>query len=896
MSRTLQQLNYSSFTGGLITEASPLTFPDGASIEENNFELTKQGFRRRRLGMDAVSTEAKLQNRVNNPSEITTFLWDNNGNTGQEFLVVGMRNEILIYDVTDYVPGERLVYQSTVAGERKLNLTSHAGQLIIANGQKELTVISALGNNVFSERKESLMVRDRVGIPDYSRDLDLDRKVSLLNAAKAGYRPTGNELYLSTGYPQVLGEGETAIEVTPPIVVLYDFISKREISRDVFGGVTTVRHDLKSSVVYDEFQGYPIESFILSSKTGSVTEFSLSLVFKEGFYRDSISSSALTGSPFKLTRGTEYTIQLTQSEYNSFFNLSNQLRLQEENHELHPHIYNLWNQGWGESRMEAQGGTDLIRPIDNFHETTLLLPANADNINSVLYPDSQETSNRTADRFHPKDLEANPQGSSVSPQGRYIIDALDRGQSRADAFRKDLTDKGEVSRADDAYLSFEGTTGGCTTVAEYAGRVWYAGFSGDTAGSTLRMSSKILYSQTDNDNLTSCYQEADPTSKSDSALVDTDGGWVSIDAIDEVVKLVPTDTALVVFATNGVWAIAGIDGNTFAPTSSMVIKVTDKGPLNAENIVQVDADIFFWAKDGLYQLQSAGFASFNLIPMTKATINTLVLELNEEDFLGMSGAYDERLDRLVWIIDGDGDVTERRELVFHLAFQSFTTNTFYKGYGVTGSKEAVAVVKTPQFISSVINDNVVEGNDNIIEGADNIVINGSARDGKPSRIAYLSLREASDATYVFFSDLARDDFTDWGLVDAPAHLLTGYVTGGDTSRQKQVPSLTVHCNRTETEATEEGVMNESSCLVQSQWEWTNDPFANKWSPEIQAYRLPRPQIRGIGQPVAEGIQVVTTRNKLRGRGRTVSLMFSTEAEKDCQLLGWSMIASANGLV
>lgn len=896
MSRTLQQLNYSSFTGGLITEASPLTFPDGASIEENNFELTKQGFRRRRLGMDAVSEETLLQNRVNNPAEITTFLWDNNGNTGQEFLVVGVRNEVLIYDVTDFIPGERLVYRSLMAGSRKLSLTSHAGQLIIANGQKELTVVSALGNNVFSERKESLMVRDRVGMPDYSRDLDTDRKVSLLNAAKAGYRPTSNELYLSTTYPVDIDGGADPIDVTPPITVLYDFVSKREISREVQDGVTTVRNDLKSSVAHDEYQGYPIESFILTSKTGSTTEYSLSVIFKEGYYRVSIGSNDLAFGVFDLRGGTEYIIQLTLSEYNGFFNLTRQLKLQEQNHDNHPHVYNLWNQGWGESRMTFENNTKLIRPIDDFHKTTLTLPANADNINSVLYPNSQQDSNRTADRFHPQDLEANPQGSSVAPQGRYIIDALDRGQSRADVFRKDLKEKGETSRVNDAHMSFEKTTGGCTTVAEYAGRVWYAGFSGDTAGSTLRMSSKILYSQTDNDNLTSCYQEADPTSKSDSSLVDTDGGWVSIDAIDEVVKLVPTDTALVVFATNGVWAIAGIDGNTFSPTSSMVIKITEKGPLNAENIIQVDADIHFWAKDGLYHLQSSGFASFNLLPMTKLTINSLVLDLTEDDFSGMSGAYDERLDRLVWIIDGGQTVSSRREIVYHLAFQCFTINTFYQGVGTSDTKEVVSVVKTPQFISSAIADNVIEGLDNIVEGGDNIVIPASTRDGKPSRIAYLSLREATDGTHLFFSDLVRDDFSDWDLIDAPAHLLTGYVTGGDTSRQKQVPSLTVHCNRTETEATETGVLNESSCLVQSQWEWTNDPFANKWSPTQQAYRLPRPQIRGIGQPVAEGIEVVTTRNKLRGRGRTVSLLFSTEAEKDCQLLGWSMIASANGLV
>ncbi|CAH9011573.1 putative head-closure protein [Vibrio phage 464E53-1] len=896
MSRTLQQLNYNSFTGGLITEASPLTFPDGASIEENNFELTKQGFRRRRLGLDAVSPDTLLNNRITDPSEITTFLWDNNGNTGQQFLAVGMRNEILIYDVTDSAPGERLVYQTEISGQRKVNFTSHAGQLIIANGERDITIISSLGDNLFSERKENLMIRDRVGIPDYSRALDTDAQVSLLAASKANYRPTSNELYLSYTYPVDIDGGDDPIDVTPAKTIQYNFINKRELSRETIDGVTTVRTGLTSASTFNNFQGYPIESFILTAETGAITRYSISVIFKEGFYRSAIGTVGFTHGVVYEKGGTEYYGALTLAEYNELLNLTRPLRLQESNWNTHPHQYNLWNQGWGESRMTPDNNTGLIRPIDTFHKQTLLLPANADNINSALYPNNQQDSNRTADRFHPEDMEANPQGSSVAPQGRYVIDALNRGESRGKVWGDDLREKGEDQRAFRSRLSYERTTGGCTTVAEYAGRVWYAGFSGDTAGSTLKMASKILYSQTGNDDLTSCFQEADPTSNVDAQLVDTDGGWVSIDGIDEVIRLVPTDTSLVVFATNGVWVIAGTDGNMFAPTSSMVLKVTDKGPLNAENIIQVDADIHFWAEDGLYQLQSTGFATFNIIPMTKMTINSLILDLSEEDFLSMSGAYDERLDRLIWVIDGREDVSERREIIYHLAFQSFTINTFYKGGSASDTREVVAIVKTPQFISSAMNASVIEGFDNIVEGGDNIVIETSERDGKPSRVAYLSLRNTNNNTYLFFSDLVRDDFQDWGVVDAPARLLTGYVTGGDTSRQKQVPSLTVHCNRTETTATEEGVNNESSCLLQSQWEWTNDPYANKWGPTIQAYRLPRPQIRGIDQPVAEGIQVVSTRNKLRGRGRTVSLMFSTEEGKDCQLLGWSMIASANGLV
>ena len=43
---------YRSFIKGLVTEASPLTFPENASIDEQNFVLNRDGSRSRRLGVD----------------------------------------------------------------------------------------------------------------------------------------------------------------------------------------------------------------------------------------------------------------------------------------------------------------------------------------------------------------------------------------------------------------------------------------------------------------------------------------------------------------------------------------------------------------------------------------------------------------------------------------------------------------------------------------------------------------------------------------------------------------------------------------------------------------------------------------------------------------------------
>jgi hypothetical protein len=42
-----------------------------------------------------------------------------------------------------------------------------------------------------------------------------------------------------------------------------------------------------------------------------------------------------------------------------------------------------------------------------------------------------------------------------------------------------------------------------------------------------------------------------------------------------------------------------------------------------------------------------------------------------------------------------------------------------------------------------------------------------------------------------------------------------------------------------------------------------------------------------------GHRTIVSKNKLRGRGRVVSLLISSEEGKDMQLLGWSMMIGSN---
>ena len=106
------------------------------------------------------------------------------------------------------------------------------------------------------------------------------------------------------------------------------------------------------------------------------------------------------------------------------------------------------------------------------------------------------------------------------------------------------------------------------------------------------------------------------------------------------------------------------------------------------------------------------------------------------------------------------------------------------------------------------------------------------------------------------------------------------------SRYKFVPFLVVHNRRTE-EGVGVNVTNRSSCLVQAQWEWNDSDADGRWGRQFQAYRY-RMNKDAASLSATYAYSVITTRNKLRGKGRALSLKFSTEPFRDLQLLGWSL--------
>lgn len=771
MARQTQTVEVNSFVRGLITEASPLTFPDNASLDEDNFNLRRDGSRDRRLGMDYEEGFQTINTGIDElPTgelAVSTFSWKNAGGIPEKtFIVVQTGNVVKVFDpdVAPLSSGEIFSVTLPVAEEGQVfSYANVDGTLVIATGAKQIQIFNWDGTNV-TRTTDILKIRDQFGVED-----------------KVG-------------------------------------------GRDLTEG---------------------------------------------------------TGLQFRPT------------------SLSN------------AHTYNLRNQTFAMPReMGDISGRDKFDTLQRVFSVADVYPSNADNVHLATYPNPNDSGNRTGDQFFAKDLENNPPGTFPSPKGFFVIDAMDRGASRLEEVQQLEADNPELTRTV-SNLPTDSTPGGPTAVAEYAGRVWYGGFSGELVGGdekSPRLSSYIMFSQLVQDPtaIVKCYQEGDPTSKEAPDLLDTDGGFIRVDGAYNIQGLVNIGTGIAVIAENGVWMISGGSDFGFTANNNMRRKISEQGIQSPGSVVVVDNTFLFWSDDAIYHIAPDEFGDIKSNNLTQTTIQSFYDQINPIDKFFAQGAYDSYDRKVRWVYNNRiSDELPAKELILDMTLGAFYTHTL-ESIGGSIFPKLAAPLEVPPFRLTETQTPVTEDGEPVENDGEQVTQLVSVRGSATRELAYIVLTGADPVTYTI--GLYRDPtFVDWASedgvgVDAEAFLVTGYMSGGDFLRYKQAPYIQFYFTRTEDGFTDDGTgnlfpTNESSCIVQSQWEWANSANSNRWGREFQAYKYRRLYMPAdVNDPFDNGFEVITTKNKLRGKGKVLSLKMRTEPGKDLRLLGWSMIVGVTGNV
>lgn len=527
------------------------------------------------------------------------------------------------------------------------------------------------------------------------------------------------------------------------------------------------------------------------------------------------------------------------------------------------HKYNLYNQGWDDSK------------INSYYTSQSSYPAN----NQIWHVGKDSNGD-----FAPATLVKTDFGNTPAPKGRNIFNAFD------------------INR--DIYVSGAGrklTSARPRAIAFYASRVWYAGVNADG------FSAKIYYSQILEEftNVGHCYQSADPTAEDISDLIESDGGVVNISDLGEIYTIKVVGTSLIIFASNGIWSISGGEGSGFTATSYVVDKLTSVGAISASSVVVVEGRPYYLANDGIYSLvpdQITG--KLNDLNISISSIQSKYNSVPDLNKSLATAFYDGREKKIFWLYTEEAlpSPLEYRTkysqlFVFDVILEAFYT--FDISSLAVNTPYIAGIVKSRSINTQNVTDTVTVGGDVVQVAADDVIVTSAEVIDTLSKIKLLTVVPSPTTGTLTFSEFKNDKFIDWETadgtgVDYTSYLETGHEILDDASRSKQIQYMTALFEKTETGFVDDGSGNiildrPSSCYLSAKWNWTGTAAANKWTTPRQIYRFTRHYTpTGAGDTFDDGNTTVVTKNKLRGRGKSVRFRFESETGKDFKLIGWQV--------
>jgi hypothetical protein len=496
--------------------------------------------------------------------------------------------------------------------------------------------------------------------------------------------------------------------------------------------------------------------------------------------------------------------------------------------------YNLLNQGWTNGRLDdyINGGGPYLQQFDGYgrypsltkHWGIGLRPY----VSSQSSPSAGERARIGREFFDPQMYnDFKWTGSTVAPNGRFIYDAFNITREVSG-----VPVQQEIKRRRPISVCFK------------FGRVWW------TDGDLIYFSQII---EQDPLKAQNCYQEADPTSTDISDLIDTDGGVINILEAGYVTKIVSASNSVVVFTENGVWDIAGQEGDQFKPSAYVPRKVSDSELLSIKTVTTIEGVPIWVATDGIYTLtQDEVSRSYQEQSLTDGTIKTW-FDANLADQEDLDIEYEKEND-FVYFQYGNSF------LVYDIKNGSF--HPWSLG---TSTKSVIGVFSTKARGLTSAASNVTADGVNVTADGVNVTVIEDTAAVFPTTVKFIINNTSNNVTFGGFIDL---DYLDWDSSEYSSYFESGYMFEGTPLNSKTLPYITFYF-------TENGISSELN--FKTKWDFTNSEEYKRWSDTIDIY-----QTAGTYKDVA-----IVTR-QIMGSGNFVALRFDGTPGKSYDLLGFNV--------
>lgn len=799
-----QQVNLkpvNTFNKGLITEATVMTFPEGASSDELNCDLLKNGARQRRRGL------AFEDNYQNSSFSVTlgTFVhkqnWSNvSGIGGTEFLVVQVNNMVYFYDKSPAATSTAQksfsinlydydVANSYDAATSPISCSSITGFLVIVSPAIEpLRVEYISSSDTISVSILSLNIRDFEYLG--------------MSANIASISRTSDVVTVNTTFNHSFTPSDT-------VQIICDI-------GNFNGTFTVVSAPSSTSFTYAQ-TGVNVG---LTSTSGIATETRFDV--NSDLYPSSITSN---------------------------------------------YQYDLYNMGWAEPGSYRFSGTDYSFPYTGWDATNTDYPPR----NKPWFIGTRLNSN--GDRvFSEQTFRATTFGKSLAPNGYYILDFFNQNRSAVSGI---------------ANLATVTESARFTSTTAFAGRVWYAGLNSQKNGGKIFFS-KVVENK---DDLSKCYQITSPTTEDTAGVLDSDGGYIIIPDISDIQALYPSGSILYVLASNGVWAIGGVD-QVFKATEYYVSKISNFGIISQRTLSDVSGTPIYWGVSAIYAITIEGDRPS--VTSISENIKTLYDSIPNATKQSATSVFDRLNNRIYWMYSDTNEVIAHKKnkiLVLDMTLQAFFP------WAVSDATGSTPYILDAFFLSglgsSSSNFNVLVGVDQVIDASSNTVV--QELEGfltTPTEIKFIVRTSSGNLT---FAEFTNRSFLDWGSANYSSYAETGYDFFGSATIKKNAPYITTYLKRTEQNFILQG--NDyypdypSGCIFTVKWDLSVD--SSRWSNPSQLYRLQHTIVDPNNLTFNYPYDTIVCRTKIRGKGRVLRMRFESEQGKDMYLIGWEIVSGSN---